>query len=575
MSFVPRRLRCVLLAALVLGAATVAAARPPLQAPPTATLAADLAVLTRPDMEGRGSGTAGAERAARQIADWLAAAGLAPGGDAGTFFQPFVVSTSTRLASRGALEVVAPAPRGFAPERDWIPHGGSLDGEVAGEVVFAGYGIVAPEASHDDYAGLDVAGKIALILDGGPPHLAGQRPSQTEKLLAARRRGIRAALVVADALPGLDATGTSVGIVSATATPAVADALLAPARRTAAQLARAIADARSPASFATGSRARLHVALRRTDQRAANVVGVLPGTDPVLAREAVVVGAHYDHLGRVGGDVHPGADDNASGTAVVVGLARAFAAAGGAPRTLVFALFAGEELGLLGSRYHVGRPTVPLARTVAMLNFDMVGRLRDGRLSVGGVDSGSGLRDVVSDAARGTGLDLGLRGQPHGPSDHASFYRAGAPVLFFHTGRHPDYHRPTDTADRIDADGMARVAALGVRVLERLAGDGPRPVYAVVAPPPNGQSRTAFLGVGADPRARDGLRLASVQSGSAAARAGIREGDVILRLAGVPVSSLDELRAVLAARRPGDTVDLVYLRDGRARAAAATLDARP
>src|SRR5262249_26546942 len=178
---------------------------------------------------------------------------------------------------------------------------------------------------------------------------------------------------VTDTLPSPPATGARVALASGAITPAAADLLLAGTARTLADLT---ATARQrPTSFATATRVQLKIDLAAADRVASNVVAVLPGTDPKLAGEAVVVGAHYDHLGRVDGQVHPGAADNASGTAVVLGLARTFSAAGGAPRTLVFALFAGEELGLLGSAHYVRNPEWPLERTVAMVNFDMVGRL--------------------------------------------------------------------------------------------------------------------------------------------------------------------------------------------------------
>ena len=190
----------------------------------------------------------------------------------------------------------------------------------------------------------------------------------------------------------------------------------------------------------------------------------------------------------VGGALHPGADDNASGTAVVVGLARAFAAAGPLDRTLVFALFGAEEIGLVGSGHYVRQPTVPIDRTVAMLNFDMVGRLGDGKLTVGGVESGRGLRDIVAEAARALAVGVNLRDSPFGPSDHTRFYDAGTPALFFHTGTHADYHRPGDTADKLDAAGMARVAAVGARVAERLAA-GDRPAYVTLTRPARGRER--------------------------------------------------------------------------------------
>ena len=291
-----------------------------------------------------------------------------------------------------------------------------------------------------------------------------------------------------------------------------------------------------------------------------------------------MVGAHYDHLGLSGGAVYAGADDNASGTAVVVGLARAFAAAGPGERTLVFALFGAEELGLVGSGRYVKAPAVPLSRTAAMLNFDMVGRLRDGALTVSGVESGSRLRDVAREAARAVGVKASLRDSPYGASDHAQFYEAGTPVLFFHTGAHPDYHKPSDTADKIDAAGMARVAAVVERVVERLASDA-RPVYAQVARPArrqgSGAAGGALLGVVALPRpGNDGLRLSSVMPGTGAARAGLREGDVIVRFAGIAVEGFEELRTLIRDRKPGDTVTVLYLRDGEAHSTSVTLGPR-
>ena len=323
--------------------------------------------------------------------------------------------------------------------------------------------------------------------------------------------------------------------------------------------------------------------LARTQLRAANVIGVLPGADPALAREAVVIGAHYDHLGREGASVYHGADDNASGTALVLGLARSFAAAR-PPRTLVFILFAGEELGLLGSAHHVGQPSaVPVERMAAMLNFDMVGRLAGRSLLVGGVDTGAGFRPLVEAAGRDAGLDLEVRGGGGGASDHSRFHAAGVPVLFFHSGQHPDYHQPSDTADRIDVAGMTRIADLGARIAARIA-EGPRPVFAQGPASPRRSARAApaeraggaFLGIAADGRAGwDGVRLGSVIPGSAAEKAGLRAGDVLVRLADTGLHGFADLRAQLDRRRPGETVNLVYLREGLDHATSVTLDARP
>lgn len=564
-----------LLTAFLLLCATGVFARASVVPPAAEQLAEVVNALTAPDMEGRRSGTPGSDRAARRIADWLAAAGLRPGSPQGSFVDSFVIDAVSRPGPASTLELSGPTSRKLEAGRDWIPHGGSLAGEVTGEVVFVGYGADLPDRGYDDYASIDVRGRIALALDGVPAHLAGARASRLDKLIAAKRRGAAALLLVSDELPSLDRTAARVSLVSGTITREAADAILTAAGRTTAQAAKALSAAQAPASFATGARARVRVDLTSDEVRGANVVGILPGTDPALADEIVVIGAHYDHLGRVAGVVYPGADDNASGTAVAVGLARAFAAAGGTARTLVVALFGAEELGLIGSGHYVDHPPFPLARTVAMVNFDMVGRLRD-RLDVGGNDSGSGLRALVSEAAKREGITVDLRGSPYGPSDHIRFYDAGVPVLFFHTGSHRDYHRPTDTADKIDADGMARVAAVAARVIERLA-TAPRPVYAKVpqlARRQLGATGSTFFGISALPREADGLRLASVVPGTAAAKAGLREGDVIVRFAGTSVEDFEDFRAMVRDRRPGDTVLVLYLRDGEAHTTSATLGTR-
>jgi hypothetical protein len=577
---VTRRFVTFLLAASLIVVAAGGYARSAVVPPAPASLAETASALTAPEMEGRRSGTAGGDLAARRIADWLAAAGLRPGGDQGSYLQTFVLETSSRPGPASSLELLGPTPRRLDTGREWIAHGGSRAGEVSGDVVFVGYGADIPEAKYDDYAGVDVRDKIALALDGAPTHVGNARVSRLDKLIAAKRRGAAALLIAGGALPSPDKTSVEVALLSGAVTHEAADAILAPAGRTISDTTNALSSARGPASFATGTRAHLRIEKVIDEVRAANVIGLLPGTDATLASEAVVIGAHYDHLGRADGVVYPGADDNASGTAVVLGLARAFAAAGGAGRTLVFALFGAEELGLIGSRHYVNRPVLPLDRTAAMVNFDMVGRLQGRSLNVGGADSGNRLRALVSDAAQLEGVALDVQGSPYGPSDHSRFYAAGVPVLFFYTGGHSDYHQPSDTADKLDPAGMARVAAVGARVVDRLASE-PRPAYAQVTRPPRRQSQSGaanggpLLGVVALPRpGNDGLRLSSVMPGTGAESAGLREGDVIVRFAGITVDGLEELKTLIRDRKPGDTVPVLYLRDGEAHSTSATLGPR-
>ncbi len=572
--------------------------------PPAEWLLDQVRALAGPEMEGRASGTRGADRAARHIARVFAEAGLKPGGDGGTFRQSFTVPTGISLGAANALVVESPASRRLALGRDFLPLAVSADGATAAEVVFVGYGITAPGLGYDDYAGLDVQGKAVLALTGGPrpgdPASPFSQPDayhyseRSHKVINARQHGAAAILLVSHpadgpaTLPRLRGLIQPGGVLAAAVTREVGDSLLAPAGQDLAGAAAAIDRALAPRSFPLpGLRISLTVSLVRQRGTAANVVGILPGTDPRLAEEAVVVGAHYDHLGHGGegslapeqdGHVHPGADDNASGTAAVMALARAFSAAGGAPRTLVFAAFAGEEMGLLGSSHYVKRPPVPVEKTVLMVNLDMVGRLRDGKLYVGGVDSGRGLRALVEDAARGLDLALQMRGDPFAPSDHTAFYTAGRPVLFLFTGAHADYHRPTDTWDRVNAAGLHRVATLAARIVAAAARTPTPPEYVKIqAPAPAGRRGYGPV-FGVVPEFGEteppGVRIGGVRPGSPADRAGVRAGDVIVRFAGVEVKTLDDLVFALRSRRAGDRVEVVVIRDGRERALSAVLEER-
>ncbi|MBI1957768.1 MAG: M28 family peptidase [Candidatus Rokubacteria bacterium] len=562
--------------------------------------------LSAPDTEGRASGTEGADRAAAHAVSVFRQAGLRPGGDAGGYLQPFQVTTGIRLGPANALRILAPAPLGLTLGRDYTPLAVSADGTVESDLVFAGYGITAPELGYDDYAGLEVRDRVVLVLSREPrgrdPSSPFRRPEayhyseRSHKVINARQHGARAILLVehpeaeAERLPRLAGISQPWGVLAAFVTRAVADSLLAPAGKKLGALAAAIDQAMAPRSLSVaGMRVRLEVSLTRERGTAVNVVGILPGTDPALADQAVLIGAHYDHLGRGGegslapdllGTIHPGADDNASGTAAVLGMARAFAAAGGAPRTLVFVAFAGEEMGLLGSAHQVAHPPLPLDRIALMLNLDMVGRLREGKLYASGVDSGTGLRALVTEAARGLPLDLQLRGDPHAPSDHTSFYARGRPVVFLTTGAHEEYHRPSDTWEKISAPGLETVTAFATRLVGAVAAAPAAPTYVKIEAPPARGPRAGgygpYLGVipefGEAPR--PGVKVSSVRAGSPAEKAGVRAGDLIVRFGPVTVKTLNDLTFALRAQRPGDRVELRLLRDGAEERVEAVLQER-
>jgi hypothetical protein len=516
----------------------------------------------------------------------------------------FSVPTGIRLGRPTALTVLSTPPRPLGLATDFAPLAVSESGTQTAEVVFVGYGITAPDLRWDDYAGLDVRDKIVLALTREPAWQDAASPfrrpdayhyaERSHKIINARQHGARALLLVnhpgisPDHLPPLRGLSQPLGIVAASLTRSAADELLQGSGQTIASLAESIDRTLTPRTLALGVQVRLEVTLMRGRGTTANVIGRLPGRDAKLKDQAIVIGAHYDHLGRGGegslapdlrGAIHHGADDNASGTAAVIALAQAFAKAGGAPRTLVFAAFGAEEMGLLGSAHYVKHPTVPLDRTALMVNFDMVGRMRDGKIYVGGVDSGSGLRAVVGDAGRDAGVAVEMRGDPFAPSDHTSFYTAGRPVLFLFTGAHPDYHRPTDTWDKINIDGLRSATALAARAIAAVAAAPSAPTYVAVVTTASARPRGAygaFFGVIPlfGERTQPGVAISGVRAASPAERAGLQAGDVIVKFADVDVKTLEDLTFALRSKRPGDRVRVVVQRDGHTRELEATLEER-
>lgn len=580
-----------------------------------ARIRADVAWLADPARDGRGIGTEGGAQAARWIADRLREAGLAPAWEGG-YAQRLEAPFRATLGDRNALALGGAA---LALGPDWLPLGLSDDGTVEAEVVFAGYGISAPDLGYDDYAGLDVKGKIVLVAQDFPREADPASPFRDPrnyrhgewrtKAIVAREHGAAGLLGVRDVWahpasppPGGPGDGpdelppwrgqvsSRAGILAARVT---ADALERAGVDVRALAAAGEADGR-PHSRPLGIAARVSVEVRHERAETANVAAILPGADPAVAGECVVVGAHHDHLG-LGGDaslapeqagaVHPGADDNASGVAAALEIARALAADGPRRRTVLVAAFAAEELGLLGSARLVAEPppACPVERMQLMVNLDMIGRPRGGKLYVDGADTAKGLRALVPAlASRRPALPLRIAfgGDGYGPSDHTSFLARGVPVLFFFTGAHADYHRPSDTAEKVDAEGVAAIARLALRVV-REAADRPARLEAVraAAPPPRERGERSYgtyLGAIPDFAERDapGVLLTGVRPGSPAERAGIAAGDVLVQVGATRLVGLADLAHALRSHRPGDEVEVVWERGSERRTARVRLEER-
>jgi hypothetical protein len=326
--------------------------------------------------------------------------------------------------------------------------------------------------------------------------------------------------------------------------------------------------------------------LDRIRKAVRNVVGILPGADASLRGEAVVLGAHYDHLGRGGrdslaenaiGQIHNGADDNASGTAAMLEIARVASASRSAfPRTLVFIAFAGEEIGLLGSSHYVNHPAIPLERTVGMINLDMVGR-PGGRILVSGLDSAPALDPDLKAAATGISIEVkSFNGSASvGSSDDTSFILRHIPSIGFFSGFHADYHRPTDDTDKIDAAGGAAVARLALTLAERISARTERAAFVApsnphggVAPAAGSAGDSSGYGAyfGSVPDFADegnGVKFADIRENSPAAKAGLQRGDVMTSFAGTPIKNLYDFTFALRDHRPGEKVEVVVVRNGK------------
>lgn len=588
----------------------------PAQAPAlslaAARVQADVAFLASDDLKGRRAGTPEADRAADWLVTQFKRIGLSPAGANGEWLQPFDFIDGVDLGPKNRLETgAAAAKKAWAVGTDFRPLAFSAPGAAEGEVVFAGYGIVSKDLGYDDYAGLDVKNKVVLVLrysPDGDDEKSSFSPFAALRFKAAvaREKGAKAMLVAAgpltkdvtDDLVALrtDAAFSDAGIVAMSVRRPVAEALLAGSSRTLEAAQRAIDEAKKPASFAAaGSAVALNVDVTPRRARTANVIGLLKGADPAKSAEIVIVGAHYDHLGlggttslaaASGPQIHHGADDNASGVAALLETARDLSAKRATlPRSILFIAFAAEELGTLGSLQFAKNPTIPWDSVVAMFNMDMVGRLRGDKLNVQGVGTSPAWKGLVESSNAEAKLKLALLEGGFGPSDHSPFYAAKKPVLFIFTGAHADYHKPSDTADRIDSEGIVRVVKFVEPVVLAVATAPERIAFSEVkggTAPSAGGSRSFRVWVGGIPDFSEegqGVKLSGVTGGSPAEKAGLMAGDTIVKFGDKDLRNLYDYTYALQGKKPGEKVNIVVKRieDGRTveKTVEVTLGSRP
>ncbi len=621
--------------------------------PSVERLRSHVSYLASDKLEGRRTGTAGAKAAAEYIAvefaryglkrsngidrhavsrleaasprrymqDFPFVAGVTLGPDNSLLFAP----RSVRLDEGATTASTRGAALSLRLGEDWMPLGFSSNAKALNAPAnFVGYGIKAAELKHDDYAGLNLRGRVAIALEGTPdndnPHGQFARYADARwKAIAAREQGAAALVIISREGNFRDAgfkrlsydnsageVGLPVIVVSrqAAARMVSAEGVAVPLS----ELEKALRELNTPARGAsagnnTGEQRQnagellqaVAVSLRtdivRRDAPGTNVIGILEGSDPQLKNEAVVIGAHYDHLGRGGegslapreGEIHYGADDNASGVAGLLELARIFSAPKMRPkRTLVFIAFGGEEAGLIGSNYYVNHPAFPLSQTIAMINMDMIGRMKESRLMIGGVGTAAEWRAWIEAAntklatsrgdnglKRATAEDkftLTLNEDGYGPSDHSAFYAKQVPVLFFFTGTHEDYHKPSDTADKINYEDQRRVVSLVKLIIASINESQQRPSFTVAKSEGARRSMSFRVTLGLVPNyaeSGDGMKIDGVREDSPAARAGLKAGDRVTRLAGREVRNVYDYTYALGEMKAGEEYEIEVVRESQ------------
>jgi hypothetical protein len=570
-----------------------------------ANMKRDLYFLASEECEGRGPGTKGIDLAADYIAKQFAAAGLKPGGVEGGYFQPFTIKGGSVLEKPNSVAFTGPDKKTISVEFDkgFQVMGLSGSGTVSAPVVFVGYGLQT-NLKYDEYVGHDVKGKIVVMVRRTPRYTSdkpfgGDRRNEfasLEKKVALAEANKAAAIILVndvsepgDALPGFSylAAATSSKIPCVQVKRSVLDPVLQSGLgMSLKEIEKSIdADLKPLSGPVKGWTAKVEAHVGRPMIPVKNVIGVLEGNGP-LAKEILVVGAHYDHLGYGGQGslakgskaIHHGADDNASGTTAMMEIARRFAEKKDRQgRKLVFMAFSAEERGLLGSRYFCNNPLFPLADVAAMVNIDMVGKLRPDKetqkdkLIVQGIDTSKNFGELVEKLNK-PGFQFSKTKGGNGPSDHSSFYDKKIPVLFFWTGTHPDYHRPTDTADRINYDGMMRIVDYVDTVVGELASVSQRPDFIQVKGSATvGAPKGPRLGVTPNYESdKEGVLVDGVAAGGAAEKAGLKAGDRIVEIAGKTVSNIETYMVIMSQQKVGQAIEIQILRDGNKKAVKIT-----
>lgn len=543
--------------------------------------------LASDELEGRMTGTKELYDAAIYLQNEFDRYGLYPLFE-GSFLQEFPFMAGIELGDNLVLKIHSGRSQtDLKINLDFIPLSFTDNLSISGNLVFAGYGISASDLSYDDYENLDVKDKIVIVLRNHPekknPHSQFERYSSLRyKTTTARDKGAIGIIVIndyekeSDDLIELkyDNASSITGIVAVNTKREYIENLFANENKSLKELVESIDNSLTPSSFIFKSaKIEADVEIRRIEKSSWNVGAFIPANDPNYSNEYVVIGAHFDHLGwgesnsLYMGDIpmiHFGADDNASGTTGLLELAEKFMLVKDKlKRNIIFTAFSGEELGLLGSTYLVNNFPVPINEVVTMINMDMIGRLNENNdLIVYGTGTSTNWKDILNNK-NSYGFNLTFNDEGFGPSDHAAFYGKQIPVLFFFTGTHTDYHKPSDTPDKINADGQKKLLHFIYDVANEIIQSENKPDYISVERKDRGRMTTSRVWVGTVPDFAgevDGYKLGGVTEGSPADKAGLKAGDIIKSFGNKKISNIYDFTYALGDFVPGDKVEIIALR---------------
>jgi Zn-dependent M28 family amino/carboxypeptidase len=584
--------------------ATIASAQTSTQSSSTAPSSTrqHVQTLASDQLDGRLTGSAGERLAGDYIVSQLEKIGAKPVPGQTDYRVPFEFTAGSR---DGGSEIGLATEPVNNVQRDFVLGKGSGralsfsdNGVVTAPIVFAGYGIVVPDAQdfgYDSYAGLDVKDKVVLVLryfpedaDQKTKGILARYSDLRYKAMQARQHGAKAMLVFAgprspnagELVPMTSDTAIAgSGVVALSITGDVAKSIFSAIPDKPLEDTQKALDSGNPhvTGFAIpGMTARVQAKVEREKQTGRNIVAYLPATTPTtgVQKPWVALGAHYDHLGHgnsgsslaskeEAGRIHAGADDNASGTAAVLAIGEALSKQP-LRRNVLLGLWSGEELGMLGSGAFAARPPVPIDQIAAYLNFDMVGRMQDNKLAVQAAGTSPVWSKILEQANVAAGFNLQVQQDPNQPTDVSTFNQAGVPSLAFFTGAHVDYHRPSDTADKINYEDLDRVVGFASSIARRLAELDAPPEFTKVDLPAEGGGRAGlrvFTGTIPDYATEvKGLLLSGVVGGGPAEQAGLQKGDVIVEIAGQTITNIYDYTYALELLKIGQPVKIAYMR---------------